>query len=921
MNSNHYADGVGTNQAVVFQGGSNRKKDSEDGTRNSVFKRLDEGENGDEVRKEEVNLVEKVQHHSMKNKGTSKEHLDDSGVNTSPTRKTFTEKKPRDLQVYTFAPHSKKPHVTNEDQQHLDNSSNDVLAAIRQKLQQEQLRRRQSVTRRDSGAFSGSNSLMDVHIPSPATQHNEIPSQHSHEHQPQLLSREGTPQSQHSIHSQNQGTRSHSIVMGTKISSSSSSVRKAKRRLPPKNQSNDPKRFQTIAMSKGAQQRKKRRGSMSPAPPNVRTATNSMVTPPLPSNTPPLTPRSWTRTMYNPHRDNMVSPRSYMSASSTRSGTPTNTTFGQMETAHQFRFDSRISPLPPMIISTKDGFQPMTPSPHHPATSASHHHQIPLHSTDSQESFCEEMFLMPHSSSSQDVTDAMENASLNSPSLMADEVNFTTPVNTSFSSSSSSSMKGRTNVPSNNAGRGLSPIGVKSVHRHLRTVDDILNNHNVAFSAPQTVGDDEDNLEEDEDMDVAGDEVPENEDNLERVDKTLAYKQEVNTLRNPYPSFTRFKRYQSESALDCAPVHNRRMFGNKGLFTEQTEPSQTTEMEEKKIRPNSKTKKSSQRHPRHRRPSIGSLLLNGSNSIDGGDNEDEEEEEHVLKPRASFGRQKSAPVYLNEKHGFHFDNRFALTRNEEIEFNFQCHEGGDDDNDDDSDDAGDDGDQDQHENPTIPINVQEWEKSRPVLLHSTPDSGNTIEHCITPDELYALLTNTHENSHKIKKKIVIDCRYFYEFALGHIKGAINLSSAQALCNHFFLPLENRTCNRDVVIVFHCEFSSKRGPSQFKIMRTIDRIINEFSGSVIFPEMYVLKGGIKAFNHKYGQDDSVFEGKYVEMTNKEVFHLFPPAKKEVELLNRRFNEIQSAYTRKLTHALKSNTSHKTLRLSESSSGFL
>lgn len=53
---------------------------------------------------------------------------------------------------------------------------------------------------------------------------------------------------------------------------------------------------------------------------------------------------------------------------------------------------------------------------------------------------------------------------------------------------------------------------------------------------------------------------------------------------------------------------------------------------------------------------------------------------------------------------------------------------------------------------------------------------------------------------------IVDCRYPYEFEGGHIRGATNIHTEegiQELINH---PVAEPT-----VLIFHCEFSSERGP--------------------------------------------------------------------------------------------------------------
>ncbi|XP_063289890.1 M-phase inducer phosphatase 1-A-like [Pelobates fuscus] len=95
----------------------------------------------------------------------------------------------------------------------------------------------------------------------------------------------------------------------------------------------------------------------------------------------------------------------------------------------------------------------------------------------------------------------------------------------------------------------------------------------------------------------------------------------------------------------------------------------------------------------------------------------------------------------------------------------------------------------------------------------------------------------------VQKYWVVDCRYPYEFAGGHIKGAKNLFREEHIAEEFLkhpsLP-ESRT-----VLVFHCEFSSERAPKLCRLLRNMDRKANVYP-LLYYPELYVLKGGYKDF---------------------------------------------------------------------------
>lgn len=98
---------------------------------------------------------------------------------------------------------------------------------------------------------------------------------------------------------------------------------------------------------------------------------------------------------------------------------------------------------------------------------------------------------------------------------------------------------------------------------------------------------------------------------------------------------------------------------------------------------------------------------------------------------------------------------------------------------------------------------------------------------ISPETL-ADLMNGHY-SDLIGAYAIVDCRYPYEYEGGHIEGAVNIFSNEALLEKFFS--ENLNTNYLIVppaskasqsgievsgvkrtaLIFHCEFSSKRGP--------------------------------------------------------------------------------------------------------------
>ena len=67
-----------------------------------------------------------------------------------------------------------------------------------------------------------------------------------------------------------------------------------------------------------------------------------------------------------------------------------------------------------------------------------------------------------------------------------------------------------------------------------------------------------------------------------------------------------------------------------------------------------------------------------------------------------------------------------------------------------------------------------------------------------------------------------------------------------------VPLAAISPERRVLVVFHCEFSSERGPRMCRFVRERDRSLNEYP-KLHYPELYVLKGGYKDFfpHHQVG----------------------------------------------------------------------
>ncbi|KAM9354396.1 M-phase inducer phosphatase 2 [Pholidichthys leucotaenia] len=133
--------------------------------------------------------------------------------------------------------------------------------------------------------------------------------------------------------------------------------------------------------------------------------------------------------------------------------------------------------------------------------------------------------------------------------------------------------------------------------------------------------------------------------------------------------------------------------------------------------------------------------------------------------------------------------------------------------------------------------------SKPFVLPTIKGEHQDLKY-VTSDMVVAVLSGHYD--HLVEKVIVIDCRYPYEFEGGHIKGALNLHQEDQV-EDFLLksPIVPSCPDKRIVIIFHCEFSSERGPRMCRFVRSRDRTLNEYP-KLHYPELYILKGGYKEF---------------------------------------------------------------------------
>ncbi|XP_051946096.1 M-phase inducer phosphatase 1-like [Xyrauchen texanus] len=135
---------------------------------------------------------------------------------------------------------------------------------------------------------------------------------------------------------------------------------------------------------------------------------------------------------------------------------------------------------------------------------------------------------------------------------------------------------------------------------------------------------------------------------------------------------------------------------------------------------------------------------------------------------------------------------------------------------------------------------------------------------ITPEIVVQAMNGQY--SDLVERLFVIDCRYPYEYEGGHIKGALNLHQEDQIEDYFLRhPILPVCPGKRVLLVFHCEFSYKRGPRMCRYIRKRDRDLNEYP-NLHYPELYILKGG---YNEFFPLHESVCEPQaYTRMIHKD-----------------------------------------------------
>jgi M-phase inducer tyrosine phosphatase len=111
---------------------------------------------------------------------------------------------------------------------------------------------------------------------------------------------------------------------------------------------------------------------------------------------------------------------------------------------------------------------------------------------------------------------------------------------------------------------------------------------------------------------------------------------------------------------------------------------------------------------------------------------------------------------------------------------------------------------------------------------------------MSPAELAGLLATRRGSV------VVVDARFQYEYTGGHIHGGMNIrlfAEMTALFQEFQ--------DANPFVVFHCEFSSERGPTLMRRFREYDRSVNKERYPALSDQhVFLLEGGYHQFHKEF-----------------------------------------------------------------------
>ncbi len=153
------------------------------------------------------------------------------------------------------------------------------------------------------------------------------------------------------------------------------------------------------------------------------------------------------------------------------------------------------------------------------------------------------------------------------------------------------------------------------------------------------------------------------------------------------------------------------------------------------------------------------------------------------------------------------------------------------------------------------------ELHQPLLPHFFQEGQPDSIPRITRDTLVEILDGKFDEH--FDQRVIIDCRFEYEYEGGHIEGAVNYNDKDLLSGSLFDP----THPGSTLLIFHCEYSAHRAPMMARYVRKQDRDSNaDQYPKLTYPEVYILEGGYSTFFTRHR--DRCFPQNYVEMDDKE-----------------------------------------------------
>lgn len=151
------------------------------------------------------------------------------------------------------------------------------------------------------------------------------------------------------------------------------------------------------------------------------------------------------------------------------------------------------------------------------------------------------------------------------------------------------------------------------------------------------------------------------------------------------------------------------------------------------------------------------------------------------------------------------------------------------------------------------------DRSRNLCLPTVTGVGRNAKNFNSNVDCHTLADLLHgKYEDQVASYRIIDARYCYEFKGGHIRGAENFGTwdEEAFFKEFLPTLEPKhsvpsTDEKAHIIIFHCEFSSERGPKLMALLRKRDRDLNQITFPALhYPECYLLSKGYKEFYEHY-----------------------------------------------------------------------